>query len=59
MIRSLYRKSAFVLYQSSIALGIMLLPLAIVLRRVGYTLPIHHLIDRLEAASDPGRSTDG
>ena len=34
MIRSLYRKFAFVLYQSSIALGIMLLPLAIVLKPV-------------------------
>ena len=37
-------------YQSTLALGIALLPVAILARQVGITLPIHRLIERTEKA---------
>lgn len=44
------RISLFALYQLSIALGIVLLPVALAVRQVGVTLPIHRFVDRLETA---------
>lgn len=35
----------FALYQLSIALGIVLLPLALVARQAGVTLPVHKLLE--------------
>ncbi|WP_193767633.1 hypothetical protein [Halorientalis pallida] len=40
----------FALYQLSLMLGIVLMPLALVTSRFGVTLPIHRMIDRLGAA---------
>lgn len=46
----LYRASLLALYQLSIFVGILLLPLALGARRLGIPLPIHRVIDRLETA---------
>lgn len=35
------------LYQLSVVLGIVLLPVAAVTRRVGVPLPVHQLVERL------------
>ena len=46
----LRRMSLFALYQTSIVLGIALLPVALLARRVGVRLPVGRLIDRLGGA---------
>lgn len=48
----LYRGALFALYQISLLLGITLLPLAIVARQFGVTLPVHRAIDKLADAYD-------
>lgn len=40
----------FALYQLSLLTGILLLPIAILARHVGVTLPIHRVIDGLHDA---------
>ncbi len=37
-------------YQTSLVVGIGLLPVALLARKFGITLPIHRLIERTEAA---------
>ena len=37
-------------YQSSLALGLALLPVALLARKAGVTLPVHRLIERTERA---------
>jgi hypothetical protein len=44
----------FALYQTSIAFGIVLLPVAMMFNKLGVTLPIHRVVDALEAALDEG-----
>lgn len=48
----------FALYQTSIAAGIVLLPLAVALERIGLTLPLHRVLrsidEALESASPNG-----
>ena len=46
----LRRTSLFALYQTSIVLGIALLPVALLARRVGVQLPVGELVDRLGTA---------
>jgi hypothetical protein len=50
MFTHLERATVFVLYQLSLLTGIVLLPMALVMRKVGLSLPINRVIDRLEAA---------
>lgn len=50
MIDRTYRTLLFALYQSSVALGILLLPVAVMMKRVGFTLPIHRLVALTERA---------
>jgi len=52
----LYRGTLFVLYQLTLLLGIALLPLALVARQFGVTLPIHRAVDRLGAAYETAES---
>jgi hypothetical protein len=40
----------FALYQLSVLLGIVLLPVALIARRAGVMIPIHRVIDRLGEA---------
>jgi hypothetical protein len=46
----------FALYQLSVVLGIVLLPVALVARRAGVMVPIHRVIDRLGEAYERSRS---
>lgn len=56
MIERLYATTLFALYQMSVALGILLLPLALLTRRFGFTPPVHRLVGRLGAAYDATKS---
>lgn len=40
----------FALYEVSIAIGILLLPIALLMQRGGVTIPIHRMVDRVERA---------
>ncbi|MCU4752020.1 hypothetical protein OB919_08490 [Halobacteria archaeon AArc-curdl1] len=57
MITRAYHATLFALYQLCIAVGIVLMPLALATRRVGVSLPIHKLLatvgEALENASQP------
>lgn len=53
----LHTATLFALYQLSVLLGIVLLPVALVARRAGVMLPIHRVIDRLGSAYDRASST--
>ncbi|WP_336003172.1 hypothetical protein [Halorientalis halophila] len=48
----------FALYQLSLMVGIALMPVALVVRRFGFTLPIDRPIDRLRAAYERTRSEE-
>jgi hypothetical protein len=50
MVSRLHQATIFALYQMSVALGILLLPFALIARRVGISLPVHKLVSRLGAA---------
>ena len=50
MIPPVERAALFALYQFSIALGILLMPAALILGRAGVTLPIHRIVERLDEA---------
>jgi hypothetical protein len=52
MIDRIKTAALFALYQTSIALGIVLLPLAMAFNKIGVTLPIHRVVGALEAALD-------
>lgn len=52
----LHRATLFALYQLSVLLGIALMPIALIARQVGVTVPIHRMIERLGTAYD--RSTE-
>lgn len=57
MIDRLYRTLLFALYQSSVVLGIVLLPVAVAMRRVGLSLPVHRLIAFTERIYGTDRAT--
>jgi hypothetical protein len=50
MATAVYRAGVLALYQLSILLGIALLPVALVARRVGVSLPVGRVVERLGAA---------
>ena len=52
MIESASRFTVFALYQLTVLLGILMLPVALVARRLGVNLPMGELIDRLDSAYD-------
>lgn len=52
MIERLYANALFALYQMSIMLSIMMLPVALLTRHVGITPPVHRLVERLGNAYD-------
>lgn len=57
MITRAYHASLFALYQLCIAVGIVLMPLALAANRAGVSIPIHKLLasvgEALENASQP------
>lgn len=52
MIESATRLTVFALYQLTVLFGILLLPVALLARRVGINLPIGEVIERLDSAYD-------
>ena len=50
MIDLVERATLFVLYQASIVCGIVLLPVALLARRGGVTIPIGRVVERLGRA---------
>ena len=52
MIKRTYRATLFALYQMSIILGILLLPVALAARQAGISIPLHQLVDSLGEAYD-------
>jgi hypothetical protein len=50
MIERALAATLFTLYQLAIALGIAMLPVALLTSRFGVTLPIHQLVDATERA---------
>ena len=50
MIDPIQRATLFALYQASIVFGIVLLPVALLARRGGVTLPVGRLVERLGRA---------
>lgn len=46
MIERLQRTALLAAYQTSVALGIALLPVALLARRAGVTIPLHRLVER-------------
>jgi len=50
MIESVTRLTVFALYQFTVLLGILLLPVALAARRLGIQLPFGELIERLDSA---------
>ncbi|UPV74111.1 hypothetical protein M0R89_16420 [Halorussus limi] len=48
----IHRAILFALYQTSVAASILLLPLAILTRQLGVTLPAHKIVQKLEYAYD-------
>ncbi|WP_171814984.1 hypothetical protein [Halovivax ruber] len=45
-----HRAAMFTLYQLTILLGILLMPIALLTRQAGVSFPIHRVIGRMEAA---------
>lgn len=58
MMARLYRTTLFAAYQCSLALGILLLPLALIVRRAGFSLPIDRLVTRLHDAHEAAADED-
>ncbi|WP_195156064.1 hypothetical protein [Halococcus agarilyticus] len=56
MIERLRRTTLFAAYQTALALGIVTFPLALLTERVGLSLPIDTLVERLGEAHE--RATD-
>ncbi|MFB6267054.1 MAG: hypothetical protein ABEI31_05285 [Halodesulfurarchaeum sp.] len=50
MIDRLTRLGLLAAYQSTLVLGIALLPVALLARQAGITIPVHRLIERTENA---------
>ena len=51
-----YRSTLFAAYQLCIILGILMLPVALLTRQFGITVPIHQLLVRVEAAYENAES---
>jgi len=49
---TLHRAFVFALYQLTLFAGILLMPLALVMRKAGVTLPVHRAVDRVNETYD-------
>jgi hypothetical protein len=58
MTTRLYQYALLTAYQFALVLGIAMLPLALLTRRVGVTPPVDPLIDRLGAAYEDVAESD-
>ncbi|WP_435318419.1 hypothetical protein [Haloarchaeobius sp. TZWSO28] len=50
MINRATQAALFALYQLSIAVGILLMPLALAMRRFGVSLPVHRVVETFGGA---------
>jgi hypothetical protein len=57
MIDRIKHAALFALYQTTVAFGIVLLPLAMALSKVGLTLPVHRAVESLGAALEDSSNT--
>ncbi len=56
MISRVYHATLFALYQLCIALGIVMMPLAIAARQAGIRIPIHKLLETVGTAYENTQS---
>ena len=56
MVSRLYRATVFALYQLTLMVGITMLPLALVAKRLGVPLPFHRAVTRLGEAYERTQS---
>jgi hypothetical protein len=59
MIETAHRAGLLVAYQFAVFVGIMLMPVALLARRAGVTLPIGTIVEQLDDAYTEAASTDG
>lgn len=52
MFQAMHRTATFALYQLTLALGILLMPVALLARRVGVRLPVDRILEAASAAYD-------
>ncbi|WP_089883512.1 hypothetical protein [Halogeometricum limi] len=52
MFNAISRTVTFALYQLTLALGILLMPVALLARRVGVRLPVDRMVDAAASAYD-------
>ena len=52
----LYQLVVFALYQLTLLVGIFMLPVALVARRLGVPLPVHRIVERLDDAYERATS---
>jgi len=57
MIERFHTATLFALYQMSIVLGILMMPLALALDRVGMTPPVHRVVGALNEALENAQAT--
>jgi hypothetical protein len=57
MIDRFTRAVTFALYQFTIALGIIMLPVAILTQRLGLTLPVHRVVQAVDTLHRGSQST--
>ena len=55
MIDALHRTTLLALYQLTLVIGIILMPVAVVANRGGLTLPVHRIVERLGSAYESSR----
>ena len=58
MIETTYRAVLLAAYQFAVFVGILLMPIALLARRVGVTLPVGRLVEQLDAAYTEVASAD-
>ncbi|WP_254768328.1 hypothetical protein [Salinilacihabitans rarus] len=54
-----HRATLFALYQTCIAVGILVMPVAIAASQAGFTLPVHRLLERVGDAYEEAQARSG
>lgn len=57
MMHRLYRATLFATYQLTVTLGILVMPLALLFRQMGVSLPVHRLIEATGSAYEDAAET--
>lgn len=55
MIRALYRKTLFALYQTVVVFGIVMMPIALLARRAGISIPLGRFVEAVGDAYEGTR----